>query len=71
MLKSGFILCPFSREEYKAKEQHAGTEKWDVFELVFEDDKEVACHVIGVGVPPEIEPIRVDLVAMSVEAFER
>lgn len=61
MFESWFILCPFSREKYEAEEQHAGSEEWNIFEFVFKDDKEVACHIVGVGHPPEVKPVGVDL----------
>lgn len=61
MLKSWFVLCPLSRKKHEAEEQHAGPEEWNIFEFVFENNEEVAGHIVGVGHPPEVKPVGVDL----------
>lgn len=62
VLEAWLILCPFSREEDEAEEKHAGTHERDVFEFVFKNDEEMSSHVIGVGHPPKVKPVGVNLV---------
>ena len=61
MLEARLVLGPFARQEDEAEEHHARAENWDVSEGLFEDDVEVAVHAVGVGGPPEVEPVGVYL----------
>lgn len=61
MCEARFVGFPFASEEDEAVELHAEAEDGDVFEGFFEDDVEVAVHAGGVGDPPEVEPVGVEL----------
>lgn len=56
-----FVLGPLPAQEDEAVEHHAGAHERDVFYGFFEDDVDVAVHVCGVGDPPEVYPVGVDL----------
>jgi hypothetical protein len=70
ILKPLFVGSPFSREEDEAVEHHAGAEDGDVFYRLFEDDVKVAVHSRSVGSPPEVDPVRVYLLRVSIRRGE-
>lgn len=59
---AGLVGCPLSGHEDEAVELHGWTDDGDPFERLFEDDIDVAVEAGGVGYPPEIQPVGVDLV---------
>jgi hypothetical protein len=59
---------PFAGEEDETIEHHAGAKDGDVFDGFFEDDVEVAVEGGGVGDPPEVDPVGVDLYCLVVVA---
>lgn len=61
MRKAGFVLLPLAREEDESVELHSETEDGEPLEGFFEDDVDVTVHARGVGNPPEVEPVRVEL----------
>jgi len=65
VLEARFVFRPFAGQEYEAVEHHSLAENGDVFDGFFEDDVEVAVEVGGVGYPPEVEPVCVNLVSQS------
>jgi hypothetical protein len=57
-----FLVCyPFSRKKHEAVEHHAGAEDGYVLDRFFENYIEVSMHRGGVGHPPEVDPVSVDL----------
>ena len=58
------VFGPFARHEDEAVELHRGTYEGHPFQVFFEDDVDVAVGGWGVGVgdPPEVEPVGVELV---------
>ena len=62
VLEAGFVADPFAGHEDEAVEHHALAEDGDVFEVLAEHDVDVAVHARGVGDPPLVEPVGVDLV---------
>ena len=62
VLEAGLVRDPFARHEDEAVEHHARAEDGDVFEVLAEDDVDVAVHAGGVRDPPLVQPVGVDLV---------
>lgn len=65
MVESLLVGGPFAGEEDEAIEHHAGAKDGDVFYGFLEDNVDVAVHGAGVGQPPEVDPVRVDLLGVS------
>ena len=56
------VFDPVAGHEDEAVEHHAGADDGDILEGFFEDDVDVTVHVVCVCYPPQVEPVRVQLV---------
>jgi len=61
MGQTRLISLHLSRHEDEACHAKAETDDWDVFDALFEDDVDAAVEVSGVGCPPEVDPVIVQL----------
>lgn len=61
MGESRLILGPIAGKEYEAIEHHAGSYDRYVLEGLLEDDVEMSMHAIGIGDPPKVQPIGIQL----------
>ena len=57
LLEGCFVLLPLALEEDEVVELGAPAYDGDVLEGFLEDDVDVAVHVVGVGYPPQVQPV--------------
>lgn len=58
----GFVLLPVSLQEDEFAELHSPSNQWDPPEGFFQNDVYPAMHTTGIGYPPQVEPVGIDLV---------
>lgn len=61
VLYSDLVGGPISSHEDKTIEHAAWSDHRHVFYRLFEEDEDMAVHVVGVGYPPKVKPIGVYL----------
>lgn len=62
VFESWLVFGPGPSEEDESVKHHSREpEDWNVAERLFEDDVDEAVHTGGVGYPPEVKPVGVDL----------
>jgi hypothetical protein len=62
LLESALVLLPISGQEDEVVELCTPADDWDIPEGLFQDDVDESVHVVSVCDPPEIQPVRVELV---------
>lgn len=64
------ILLPFSRKKNEVVKLGAPSDDWDILQRFFEDNIDVAMHVVGVCNPPQVKPVGVQLRKVSKFRFQ-
>ena len=62
MLEPWLVRLPLASHEDEAVELHTLAKDWNILERFLENNKNAAVHHVGVRKPPQIDPVRIDLV---------